>query len=375
MFHLKTFLTCSGLISQRLKRCPPLPPIVLPKIAYEFDQLRTWLESVEDYSDILNTEEFQAQMRFLLSEMLDDTFPDYATYNDCREDFRKAIAVQMDLRLSKEYPNLEKFGRVEYRRHGGPDDPGCRFIFQPHVGGKGRELTVVMKGHLRRSRISSVHALRILAQNGYLERWEKIRNAPKSGTLIIERYSGFDGFQKARTINPTIRLDRVADGKLHTIISARKKTLLSHGPVLKALEEHLPAKIIFRNPDRLGREYFQSTLGLFAELGIEIEFDEYTAPTGHCHPGQSEIQRDNRRLDGFVFIHQEKLKGLVRKVADQAARIRDRYLIKRSDLLQLGQKLRSVANLNLKRYGNGLVELCQIILNDDKQSYLINAPP
>jgi len=69
------------------------------------------------------------------------------------------------------------------------------------------------------------------------------------------------------------------------------------------------------------------------------------------------------------------LKGLARKIADQAARIQDRYLIKQSDLLQLGEKLRSAASLRLKRYGNGLVELCQIILNDDKRTYLISAPP
>lgn len=372
---MRTLLTSTNYLSPRLKRCAPLASIALPKVGYNPDILRIWLRDVAAYPEIVNTVEFQAQMRHLLHELLLDDYPDYARRQDHREDFRRAIAVQLDLQLHKDYPDLAELGSVVYRRHGGPGDPGCRFIFQPYHGGKGRGLDVVLSGYVHRSKVSSVHALRLSAQSKYIERWDKIRNAPKSGTLFIERHSGFDGFLKATAGGGRPRLNRVVNRTIHTVVSARKKTILAHPPILDALEKHAPKEVVFRNPDRLGREYYRSTLDLFADLGIDVQFLDYTAPNEHCRPWRSEIQRDNSKLDGFVLIHRKKLKVLPKRLLSCAARIRERVLIRQRDLMQMGFSLRAPHAINLKRFDNGLVELDRIILNRDRRTYLITAPP
>lgn len=373
---MRTFQTCKGgLLGNRFLRSKPLAPVGRPNLKYDAKQLEHWCRNLDDYVSVINTEEFQAQMRYFLADMAEEILPRYTKRRDYREGIRHAMAAQMDLRLQRMYPGIEKFGEVVYRRHGGPGSPGARFIFQPRYGSKGRELEVVIGQYVERSRKASVHSLRLKANTQYIQRWKAIKAAPKSGVLFIERYSGYDGFQKAKAVDPTIRLDSVVNGKLHVIACSRKRTLLAQGAVLKALERYLPAKVVFRNPDRLGREYYLASFELLDELGIEVEFEDYVQPSGHCRPWRSEIQQDNKKLDGFLFVHRSKLKGVPRRVAECAGKIRDWYLIKREHLLQLGVAVSSSVDLHINRFGNCLVDLARIVINGDRKTYLIHAPP
>jgi hypothetical protein len=356
-------------------RSNPLPALARPDVPFDARQLSRWCQDLQDYSRIVNTKEFQVQMRLFLIEITEKMWPSYAVRRDWREGMRHSMADQLDLRLRRLYPGIEKFGRVVYRRHGGPDAPGPRFILQPHEGSKGRNLRTVVAHYVESSRKASVHPLRLKANGRYTERWDALRHEPKSGVLFIERYSGVDGFLRTQAAHPQIRLDLVSNNELHVICSSRAKTLLAHTAVLRALERHLPAKVVFRNPDRMGREYYLATLDLFSELGIDVEFEEYVRPSSHCHPWRSEIQQDNKKLDGFLFVHISKLKGLSRRVAEYAGKIRDWYLIKQNDLSQLGVTLHAEADLCIAKFGNCLAELGRLILNNDRQIYLIHAPP